>query len=245
MTRERGLLTQHLSLQISPPSSFVESQKWGFPAIPITICSREPSVSTTSNFTQKKVRLILVVTVAGLGAIPNISYHTNTTRNLQKLFVTPKKNTCPLKRERVVFQPAFLRGYVIDTLQGINISHLGKRKIIFKMPILGGYVSFLEGMLVQVQWGYNPYKCSFFIAGVITLPIGYLTSFISGDGAHLPEKISSTTPVIIYLLLTGFWQPPPRNISTRPPRIVCCLPEKNRSTTTTCPVQHLPSGKLT
>ena len=24
-----------------------------------------------------------------------------------------------------------------DTLQGINISHLGKRKIIFKMPFLG------------------------------------------------------------------------------------------------------------
>ena len=31
------------------------------------------------------------------------------------------------------------------TLQGINISHLGKRKIIFKMPFLGGYVSSLEG----------------------------------------------------------------------------------------------------
>jgi len=36
-----------------------------------------------------------------------------------------------------------------DTLQGINISHLGKRKIIFKMPFLGDmlvpwrvYVSF-------------------------------------------------------------------------------------------------------
>ena len=25
----------------------------------------------------------------------------------------------------------------VDTLQGINISHLGKRKIIFKMPFLG------------------------------------------------------------------------------------------------------------
>ena len=28
-----------------------------------------------------------------------------------------------------------------STLQGINISHLGKRKIIFKMPCCGGYVS--------------------------------------------------------------------------------------------------------
>ena len=33
-----------------------------------------------------------------------------------------------------------------DTLQGINISHLGKTKIIFKMPFLGGYVSSLEGI---------------------------------------------------------------------------------------------------
>ena len=33
------------------------------------------------------------------------------------------------------------------TLQGINISHLGKRKIIFKMPFLGGYVSSLEGTI--------------------------------------------------------------------------------------------------
>jgi len=31
------------------------------------------------------------------------------------------------------------------TLQEINISHLGKRKIIFKMPFLGGYVNPLEG----------------------------------------------------------------------------------------------------
>ena len=32
------------------------------------------------------------------------------------------------------------------TLQGINISHLGKRKIIFKSAVLGGYVSSLEGI---------------------------------------------------------------------------------------------------
>ena len=35
------------------------------------------------------------------------------------------------------------------TLQGINISHLGKRKIIFKMPFLGGYVNSLEGKWVN------------------------------------------------------------------------------------------------
>ena len=34
----------------------------------------------------------------------------------------------------------------IYTLQGINISHLGKRKIIFNMPFFGGYVSSLEGI---------------------------------------------------------------------------------------------------
>ena len=32
----------------------------------------------------------------------------------------------------------------IYTLQGTKISHLGKRKILFKMPFLGGYVSSLE-----------------------------------------------------------------------------------------------------
>ena len=33
------------------------------------------------------------------------------------------------------------------TLQEINISHLGKRKIIFKYAIFGGYVSSLEGTM--------------------------------------------------------------------------------------------------
>ena len=36
--------------------------------------------------------------------------------------------------------------FVRYTLQGINISHLRKRKIIFKMPFFGGYVSSLEGI---------------------------------------------------------------------------------------------------
>ena len=47
---------------------------------------------------------------------------------------------------------------ILITLQGINISHLGKRKIIFKSAIFGGYVSSLEGsdspvlavMMIQV-----------------------------------------------------------------------------------------------
>ena len=33
------------------------------------------------------------------------------------------------------------------TLQEINISHLGKRKIIFKMPFFRGYASSQEGIL--------------------------------------------------------------------------------------------------
>ena len=37
-------------------------------------------------------------------------------------------------------------------LQGTTISHLGKRKIIFKMPFLVGYVSSLQGMFYQNGW---------------------------------------------------------------------------------------------
>ena len=37
---------------------------------------------------------------------------------------------------------------VVYTLQGINISHLGKRKIIFKYALSGGYVNFLEGISI-------------------------------------------------------------------------------------------------
>ena len=59
-------------------------------------------------------------------------------------------------------------GTGIITLQGTNISHLGKRKIIFKMPFLGGYVivpwrvnyTTLEGIITihiygQI-WGISP-----------------------------------------------------------------------------------------
>ena len=38
------------------------------------------------------------------------------------------------------------------TLQGINISHLGKRKIIFKSVFGRGYVSSLEGIALQIAW---------------------------------------------------------------------------------------------
>ena len=43
-----------------------------------------------------------------------------------------------------------VRIFFYSTLQGINISHLGKRKIIFKYAIFGGYVNFLEG-----KWNVN------------------------------------------------------------------------------------------
>ena len=38
------------------------------------------------------------------------------------------------------------------TLQGINISHLGKRKIIFKMPFFWGYASSLEGISLSSKF---------------------------------------------------------------------------------------------
>ena len=44
-------------------------------------------------------------------------------------------------------QIQWMQGFWKDsiTLQGTNISHLGKRKIIFKSAFLGGYVSSQEG----------------------------------------------------------------------------------------------------
>ena len=42
------------------------------------------------------------------------------------------------------FRPRLVRALLVYTLQGINTSHLGKRKIIFKYAILEGYVSSLE-----------------------------------------------------------------------------------------------------
>ena len=40
-------------------------------------------------------------------------------------------------------------GVFIYTLQEINISHLGKRKIIFKYALSGGYVNSLEGIICR------------------------------------------------------------------------------------------------
>ena len=39
----------------------------------------------------------------------------------------------------------------LDTLQETTISHLGKRKIIFKYALLGGYVSSLEGTTKSID----------------------------------------------------------------------------------------------
>ena len=52
--------------------------------------------------------------------------------------VTNKKRKIILKRLRYV-------GSLVGTLQEINISHLAKRKIIFKMDFSGGYVNSLVG----------------------------------------------------------------------------------------------------
>ena len=81
-------------------------------------------------------------------------------RNPTAAGVMLQKNSCLLKslqstaclyrENRVVhgcWQQFFFSLLAGFTLQGINISHLGKRKIIFKMPFLGGYVSSLKGNL--------------------------------------------------------------------------------------------------
>ena len=51
----------------------------------------------------------------------------------------------------------------MDTLPEINISHLGKRKIIFKYALSGGYVNSLEGKIIDhLVGGFNPLKIGIF-----------------------------------------------------------------------------------
>ena len=52
-----------------------------------------------------------------------------------------------IKPKRLLVNPREKFGFLYprSTLQGINISHLRKRKIIFKYAISGGYVNPLEG----------------------------------------------------------------------------------------------------
>ena len=66
----------------------------------------------------------------------------------------------------------------IYTLQGTKISHLGKRKILFKMPFLGGYVSSLEGI---------PFP--FILFNVGQTPVSCATGNISWPGAGFPMTI--------------------------------------------------------
>ena len=49
----------------------------------------------------------------------------------------PRKFPPPIAPRRLVNLAPAAGKHLIGTLQGINISHLGKRKIIFKMPFLG------------------------------------------------------------------------------------------------------------
>ena len=57
------------------------------------------------------------------------------------------------------------------TLQGINISHLGKRKIIFKMPFLGGYVSSLEGRYWSYGFCHSIYQSRWKVKKGMPLPV--------------------------------------------------------------------------
>ena len=60
--------------------------------------------------------------------------------------LTEELEVAAIEEGKVICKSFLLKDVSISTLQGINISHLGKRKIIFKMPFLGGYVSSLEGI---------------------------------------------------------------------------------------------------
>ena len=63
------------------------------------------------------------------------------------------------------------------TLQGINISHLGKRKIIFKSALKTGYVSSLEGIL-------NPYISAVYL-GLIPSDLEPPKNMINSFRGHL------------------------------------------------------------
>ena len=68
------------------------------------------------------------------------------------------------------------KGTLTSTLQGINISHLGKRKIIFKMPCLGGYVSSLEGNKPGCSLGHKQGQQVKHIHGNLTVLCPLVTS---------------------------------------------------------------------
>ena len=71
-------------------------------------------------------------------------------RSEKRDFASTTKTSC-LERARQLEKCRLEK----TTLQGINISYLGKRKIIFKMPFFGGYVSSLEGTLHPLQMVYE------------------------------------------------------------------------------------------
>ena len=74
------------------------------------------------------------------------------------------------------------------TLHGINVSHLGKRKIIFKRALVGGYVSFQEGIRHQLQPSCtlkrrNPWKSpSIFASSVLPPKAAYVVIIPSTYG---------------------------------------------------------------
>jgi len=70
----------------------------------------------------------------------------------------------------------------LGALQGINISHLGKRKIIFKMPFLGDML---------VSWRVNWRPCSFKKGGICKTQT---------NATFCPEKIASR------LIIRGFFK---------------------------------------
>ena len=79
-----------------------------------------------------------------------------------------------------------MKQYEGITLQGTNISHLGKRKIIFKSAFLGGYVSSQEG-ICQRHWSFCEGHRS--LADSMTVPLPF--------HLQIQTKVSAQTPGLV------------------------------------------------
>ena len=113
-------------------------------------------------------------------------HHLNKISRITPLEVAPAASVCtvhkhyrPLRRSpcwaqdlqgwKEVVHPESSSG---GTLQEINISHLGKRKIIFKYALSGGYVNSLEGNIsyifpgIPVNWWKNIEKTCLMICWI-------------------------------------------------------------------------------
>ena len=85
-----------------------------------------------------------------------------------------------------VFSYTYSISYYIYTLQGINISHLGKRKIIFKMPFLGDML--VSWRVISLDW----YTCIY-----IYIPTGFSHSMPSTSNLCLEPWTFSAPQILV------------------------------------------------